>query len=50
VVLAGVTVSMVLTLFIIPVLYRLLAVNTGSPERVRRRLEREIGAPAGAGG
>jgi len=47
VVLAGVTVSMVLTLFIIPVLYRLLAANTGSPERVKRKLEREIGQPAG---
>ncbi len=45
VVLSGVTVSMVLTLFIVPVLYRLLAANTGSPERVKRRLEREIGEP-----
>ncbi|MDT8439570.1 MAG: efflux RND transporter permease subunit [Wenzhouxiangellaceae bacterium] len=42
VVLSGVTVSMVLTLFIIPVLYRLLAANTGSPERVKRQLEREL--------
>ncbi|MEE4637428.1 MAG: efflux RND transporter permease subunit, partial [Wenzhouxiangella sp.] len=42
VVLFGVLVSMVLTLFIVPVLYRVLAANTGSPEQVKRRLEREL--------
>jgi multidrug efflux pump len=42
VVLFGVLVSMVLTLFIVPVLYRVLAANTGSPGQVKRRLEREL--------
>lgn len=37
----GVSVSMLLTLFIIPVLYSLLARNTGSPQRVRQQLEAE---------
>ncbi|MFW5816669.1 MAG: efflux RND transporter permease subunit, partial [Wenzhouxiangella sp.] len=44
VVLFGVLVSMVLTLFVVPVLYRLLAAGTGSPERVKRRLQRELQA------
>ena len=41
VVVSGVSVSMILTLFVIPVLYSLLARNTGSPQGVRRRLEAE---------
>ncbi|MFU8877824.1 MAG: efflux RND transporter permease subunit [Wenzhouxiangellaceae bacterium] len=47
VVMAGVSVSALLTLFVIPVLYRLLAANTGSPERVKRRLADEIDATPG---
>jgi len=43
VVMAGVSISALLTLFVIPVLYRLLAANTGSPARVRRRLDTELG-------
>ncbi|MFP4207295.1 MAG: efflux RND transporter permease subunit [Wenzhouxiangella sp.] len=49
VVLFGVLVSMVLTLFVVPVLYRLLAAGTGSPERVKRRLQRELGAEDSVG-
>jgi len=41
VVLTGVLTSVVLTLFIVPVAYNLLARNTGSPGDVRRRLFRE---------
>jgi multidrug efflux pump len=48
VVLYGVLVSMVLTLFIVPVLYRVLAANTGSPETVKRKLEQELGGPGKA--
>ncbi|MGY6519494.1 MAG: efflux RND transporter permease subunit [Lysobacteraceae bacterium] len=42
VVLSGVSVSTVLTLFVIPVLYSVLARRTGSPEAVSRRLEEEL--------
>ncbi|WP_304638565.1 efflux RND transporter permease subunit [Pseudomonas sp.] len=41
VVVSGVSVSMFLTLFVIPVLYSLLARNTSSPGSVRKRLEAE---------
>lgn len=41
VVVSGVSVSMFLTLFVIPVLYSLLARNTTSPGSVRKRLEAE---------
>jgi multidrug efflux pump len=41
VVVSGVMVSMVLTLFVIPTLYSLMARNTGSPGAVRQRLMRE---------
>ena len=47
VVLFGVSVSTVLTLFVIPVLYSLLARRTGSPQRVRRELDSQIAADAG---
>ncbi len=42
VVLFGVSLSTVLTLFVIPVLYSLLARGTASPEAVKRRLERDM--------
>jgi multidrug efflux pump len=48
VVFSGVMVSAVLTLFVIPVLYSLLARHTGSPGDVTRRLEEQIGAPRAA--
>ncbi|TVP92271.1 MAG: efflux RND transporter permease subunit [Pseudomonadaceae bacterium] len=41
VVMSGVSVSMFLTLFVIPVLYSLLARGTGSPSATRQRLLRE---------
>ncbi len=41
VVLTGVLTSVVLTLFVVPVAYDLMARNTGSPGDVRRRLSRE---------
>ncbi|PKM04781.1 MAG: multidrug transporter AcrB [Gammaproteobacteria bacterium HGW-Gammaproteobacteria-6] len=41
VVMSGVTVSMLLTLFVIPVLYSLLARKTASPGATRQRLEQE---------
>jgi len=37
----------VLTLFVIPVLYSLLARRTGSPQRVRRELDSQLAADAG---
>lgn len=40
----GVSVSTVLTLFVIPVLYSLLAGKTTSPESARRRLDSELAA------
>lgn len=46
VVVSGVSVSMFLTLFVIPVLYSLLARNTKSPGSVRKRLEAENGGNA----
>jgi Cation/multidrug efflux pump len=53
VVLAGVMAATVLTLFVVPVAYALLARRTGSPGDVRRRLEREQaqrrGVPAEVG-
>ncbi|MGY6629777.1 MAG: efflux RND transporter permease subunit [Wenzhouxiangella sp.] len=42
VVLFGVSASTVLTLFVIPTLYSLLARGTGSPQAARQRLEREM--------
>lgn len=42
VVLFGVAVSTVLTLFVIPLFYSLLARNTGSPDDVKHRLEAEM--------
>jgi len=42
VVLTGVLVATVLTLFVVPVAYQLLARRTGSPGAVRRRLEAEM--------
>lgn len=47
VVLAGVLVATLLTLFIVPVGYSLLARRTGSPGDMRRRLDRELGQDAG---
>ncbi|WP_185268082.1 efflux RND transporter permease subunit [Halopseudomonas xiamenensis] len=44
----GVTVSMFVTLILIPVLYSLLARRTGSPQAVRRQLEQE--SQSGLGG
>ncbi len=41
VVVSGVSVSMFLTLFVIPVLYSLMARGTGSPDAVRHRLDSE---------
>jgi len=49
VVLSGVAMSTMLTLFVIPVLYRLLAAGTGSPDRVRQQLERELQGNSVAG-
>ncbi len=46
VVMFGVLTSMVLTLFVIPLLYSLLARNTGAPGDVRKRLEDEAGGHA----
>ena len=43
VVMWGVSISMFVTLVLIPVLYSLLARRTGSPEALRRRLEEEQG-------
>lgn len=48
VVLFGVSVSTFLTLFVIPVLYSLLARRTGSPDAVRRRLESDMEASSPA--
>jgi multidrug efflux pump len=44
VVLTGVLVATLFTLFVVPVAYRLLARRTGSPGAVRRRLEAELPA------
>jgi len=41
--------STMLTLFVTPVLYRLLAAGTGSPDRVRQQLERELQGNSVAG-
>src|SRR5690606_8183027 len=38
----GVALSTVLTLFIIPLFYELLARNTGSPDDIKHRLEAEM--------
>ncbi len=46
VILAGVLAATLLTLYIVPVAYSLLARRTGSPQAVRRRLQAEEG-PAG---
>ena len=46
VVLSGVAAATVLTLFVVPVAYRLLARRTGSPGDVRRRLHAEAQQPA----
>ena len=46
VVFAGVSVSTVLTLFVIPVLYSLLARRTTSPDSARRQLDSELAAQA----
>ena len=46
VVLSGVAAATVLTLFVVPVAYRLLARRTGSPGDVRRRLVAEMPQPA----
>ncbi len=46
----GVTVSVVLTLFLIPAMYALLARGTKSPEHVSRNVERLREAPAGEPG
>lgn len=43
VIFAGVALATVLTLFVVPVAYDLLARRTGSPGDVSRRLEREMG-------
>ena len=42
VILAGVLAATLFTLFIVPVAYDLLARRTGSPQRLTRRLEREL--------
>jgi multidrug efflux pump len=42
----GVSLATLLTLFVIPVLYNRLARRTGSPLAVTRRLESELGGPA----
>ncbi|MBA4741242.1 MAG: efflux RND transporter permease subunit [Azoarcus sp.] len=41
----GVAVSTVLTLFVIPLFYELLARNTGSPDDIKHRLEAEMARP-----
>lgn len=43
VILAGVVVATVFTLFMVPVMYRLWAKNTGSPRQVSRNLEAQLG-------
>ena len=42
----GVSIATILTLFVIPTFYNKLARRTGSPNAVARRLEREIGDTA----
>lgn len=42
VVVSGVSVSMILTLFVIPLLYSMLARGTGSPDAVHQRLEAQL--------
>jgi multidrug efflux pump len=49
VVLAGVLVATVFTLYVVPAAYQLLARRTGSPGAVQRRLEEEMAAGAGSG-
>jgi multidrug efflux pump len=44
VILAGILAATLFTLFVVPVAYDLLARRTGSPQRVRRRLEAELGS------
>ena len=44
VVLAGILAATLFTLYIVPVAYDLLARHTGSPQRVRRLLEKELTA------
>jgi multidrug efflux pump len=44
VVLAGILSSTFFTLFVVPVAYDLMARHTGSPERVARELEKQLGA------
>ncbi len=43
VILAGILAATLFTLYVVPVAYDLLARRTGSPLRVRRQLERELG-------
>jgi len=45
-VMTGVLVATLLTLFVVPAAYQLLARRTGSPGAVRRRLEAEMAAGA----
>ncbi|MGE3464716.1 MAG: efflux RND transporter permease subunit, partial [Pseudomonadales bacterium] len=45
VIFSGVTLATLLTLFIVPAFYRLLARNTGSPRTISRLLEELTGAP-----
>ena len=42
VIMAGVVVATLFTLFMVPVMYRLWALNTGSPRQVERRLEAQL--------
>ncbi len=46
----GVLASTLLTIFLVPLLYTLLARNTGSPEDVTRQLEAELPAATRARG
>ena len=53
VVMGGVALATLVTLFLVPMAYSLMARGTGSKERVSRKLDAEIreleSAPAGAG-
>jgi multidrug efflux pump len=45
VILAGILAATLFTLFVVPVAYDLLARHTGSPQRVKQRLDAELKAP-----
>jgi multidrug efflux pump len=48
VVMAGVSVATIMTLFVVPVAYSMIARRTGSPGDVQRRLDKELEGKSGS--